>query len=340
MSRRARPHRFLTTAMALALACAAPSAFAQERAKPAGDPAQPQSEPRRPGADPAEFKARLERRLKELQDQQARVEKAIARLDAGDSPAQVLREFEGLFRGLREARQGERAGPDEIDRPRPPRGEEGPPDGMGRERPGREGPGREGPRDAMGELFGGGRPDRPLSQEDRERIMSFMRENMPAMADRIQGLLEADREGGTRVLTRLAPRLREAAEMKRHDEKGFELRRDEIVSGMGVLDAMRDYRDAIHADPSAADTAGAKLREAVAAQFDARLRMQEHDLEMLDQRVKNFHSDLDRKRQDRDRMIDQMVDRIRRGAKDGRGPGGPDEPPPPDEGPSRRHPPR
>lgn len=273
---------------------------------PARD-AQPQEAAPRPG-EPGVMKARLEQRLREVEDQRERLRRAIDMLDNGASPADALRDLDGILR--------------------PGRGE-------GRDRlfPGEGRPGRDGPaaRPPEGHDDGPG-PERLLTDEDRARVLAAVREHAPALADRIEGLMARDHEGGARLFGRMAPRLRDALEVRRRDPKAFDLRVEEIIADIGLMDAIRAYRDTRGGgDRSASrqpeERALAGLRKAVAAQFDARLRSQERETELLSERLVSFREELDRKRENRERFIDQAVERIRAGVGGrGEGPPGPDQP--------------
>jgi len=289
---------------------------------------------RAPVMNPDQMRQRLERRLHDLEELTERTRKAIVMLEEGATPAEVLRTFEGVMRGFEGGRTGPGGPPGERPMPGPgpgPReggreGGPGRPDGMGR------GPGM-GP---MGEGEMGERPmferhDGPATPEERERVLGFLREHVPPMAERIQRLLEAEPEVGVRIFSRLIPQLREAADSRRRDPEGFESRVHEIMAGIDVLDAIRAVRTAQEkGDREAGAAAMRALRESVARQFDARVQVQLHEVEMLERRIRAFQEEIEQKRLGRDRMIERMVRQVHEGMRPGGPPGADRRRPPPE----------
>lgn len=299
----------------------------------------PEREPpaeRGPMMDKDQLRQRLERRLKEMEESAERTRKAIAMLDEGAAPAEVLRTVDGLLRGEGRMGPGERPMPGPGGREGGRDDDRGPggPDGLGRgpgprgggmgDGPGPRGGGMgEGPGDEPG-------PGRMPTPEERERMMGFLRDSVPPMAERIQRLMDAEPEQGERIFARLMPQLRDAADSRRRDPEGFGIRVNEIMTGIDVLDAIRAMRLAqTKGDPGAGEEAAGVLREALSRQFEARIHVQIHEVELLEKRLRAFQEEIEMRRRGRDRMIENMMRQIREGTR----PGGPP-------GPDRRRPPR
>lgn len=260
-------------------------------AQPAGDrpPAPPNQGP--PGQEaggpgspqgpfsPEVLKARLERRLSEIQREETRLKEALDRLAKG-----------------------------EVVRPRdvaPGLGEGPGPGGRRGEGARGRGPGGRGPDDAGG----------AGEARDSEPVLPLLREIMPDAAERVERAMKEHPDLARRMMQRVGPHLREAMSLKEHDPALFQLRVDEIRAGWGVLEAAGVLRDAKQAKdgPEAAkkvDEARTKLREALGKQGEARLALEQHEVEALAKRVEDLRKRLDERRANKDKVLDDMIKRI------------------------------
>lgn len=262
--------------------------------------------------DAGAIRARLERRLEEITREQSRLREALERLGRGESPEDVGR---GLPMGRRPGRDGEPQGPGAGERPKDglrggPRG--GPRDGVRGDDGERGGPG-----EAMRDARRGEGERAEGSPEEHEQLMALLRESMPRLAARIDEATKTDPEAGKRMMTRWAPRLREAAELKRHDPELFDLRMAEMRQGWTVIEASRAARELGKAshdkDEGIADKrtkAKDELKAALAAQFDARLAMQSHEVSALEKRLSELKGHLDEQRAAKDARVGETMDRI------------------------------
>lgn len=263
-------------------------------AQPGGRrPEPPPAPPRDAAPDPDAIKERLARRLEDLDRQQARLREAIARLDRGDAPEDVLRDLEPPRGDGRARRPGPDDGPGERFDGRP----DGRPDGRMDGRP----EGRGGP--------DGWDAGQPLTAEGRRWVEEFLAGSMPVMAERVARLREADPQGADRLLMRLAPRLRDAARLKDSDPELFDLRLAEIRVGMDVIDAIRALRHA-QEQGQGVDQAAAKVREQLIRQQDIRDRMTTHEIRAMAARLDEMKADAEKRKAGSNARIDEMVRRL------------------------------
>ncbi len=256
--------------------------------------AQPEATPERRGRevvgerldDPAALRARLERTIERSEAMLERHREAIARLDAGESPAEVMRSL----------RMRDQSGPGE----RPDRASDTQPGNPGGvERPG---PGR------------GPNPDaNPAAEgpEAKRRLRVFLREHLPSVHEQLAQIEAQDTEMGDRLFERLMPQLREVAmEMDRDPVFGV-LKLTEMRAGLGVVDATQRLRslgsDAPNDQRSKAE---AELREAIAARFDARMKLREHELERLARRITDLHDQIKEEMSGRDAEIERVYQSV------------------------------
>lgn len=238
--------------------------------------------------EPGALKARLERRLEEVTREQVRLRKALERLGKGEPPEDIGR---GLPMSRRPGRSVER---------RPEGGE-----GRG-ERP------MDGPNG-----FRGDGPHAEGSPQEHEQLLALLHEAMPGLAAKVDEVSRIDPEAGRRMIAHWAPRLREAAELKRNDPELFDLRMNELRQGWTVIEASRAARELSrpsHDKDDGIEDKRAKsrgdLKEALARQFDARLAMQSHEVSALEKRLAELKSHLEEQRAARETRISETLDRI------------------------------
>lgn len=251
----------------------------------------------------------------------------MKRLDAGEDAAQVMKDIEpppgregpggmggmggpgggrdGLEGRGRDPRGGEREGP---------RGDR---DGGGRFREGgkvgpRDEPGRAGPR---GGREGGAMG--PVSDAEREELMGLVRRHAPLHLGRVERLRESNPAAADRLLKMMAPRLVEAEEVQTRDPELYNLRVEEVRTGIRVLDGVRDYREALklaETDPTRAEKvskAEAEMRSRLDAAMTVRLKLQERDVVGLEQRLAKLREEVAKKQSGRSEAIEEAMKAIR-----------------------------
>lgn len=237
-----------------------------------------------PPVDREKLKEELTRRLEETRRTQARLEQALARLNDGGDPAEIRREtMPGRFRDR--LRRGAREDSPGLDRPvGPPRGAQGP-----------------GP---MG--------DRKLSPEDREHMLQFLDQHMPRIGKRFREAIQENPQVAEGLLNRLAPKFRELAATEQSQPELFKLKVEDVRAAMTLQETARSWRMKLR-EQSAPDDDKRKAREeissAVAAQYDARLGLREHELKVLEDRITEAKRELDDMRTNRDGRVSEEVDR-------------------------------
>jgi hypothetical protein len=288
-----------------------------------------------PGArepEPGSIRERLMRRRADVERARELMDQAIERADKGEPIGDIMRELESMRFGVRGGafRDG-REGPDGQPGPGGPRERPGPGEPLGPGGPGMPGAGD----DVLMDL----RPGEPLTDEQRERITSFLRENAPRFATKLDELREADPKTADRLFTRMGPRIREAMAVRRRDPELFELRLEELRGGFAVLEAVKAYREARNSGEEGREEriakAEADARAALVAQFDQRQALEAHELRTLEKNLERRRKEVSERASERDAVIERQIERLREnkplpdGGPPRRGPeGSPDRPPP------------
>lgn len=249
--------------------------FAQPQ--PEKSPERPRRAAIEPVSDPAMLRARLERSIERNEQMLARHREALERLNAGDSPADVLRSM--------------RWRPDGEDAGGPAPGLGGKPDGDG-PRPGGEGRGLA--------------PER-VTPEVRERLRAMLRERLPSVDEQLRMVAAESPEMAERLFDRLVPQLGEIARDMDRDQRLGDLRLGELRAGLGVVDATRLYFDA---PEDKRELAGTRLREAIGARFDARIAMRQYEVELLARRIGELSDQIREEMATRDDEIERTFQSI------------------------------
>lgn len=244
--------------------------------------------------DPAVLRARLERAIERGERMLERHRQAITRLDAGDSPAEVVRSLRW------------RGDEDKGEPMPPPPGPDA--EGDNPDAPDTGGPMGRGPvRDRIKQAIEDGR----VSPEMRERLRAFLRERLPSVDAQLAQVEQADAEMGARLFDRLVPQLRDIANEMDRDPAFGQLRLDEMKSGLAVVDATQRLRG-LNAQSPPGDRANAEaaLRQAIADRFDARIKIRQHELERLAARIGELHQQIQDEQGGRDAEIERVYQAV------------------------------
>jgi hypothetical protein len=315
-------HGTLLAAMA-GLACiGAFPALAQPQDAP--PPAEPPREAPLPADGPG-IEERLQRRLDELSAERERLLAAMELARKGADREEVMRALRPP------GAEGDAPRQERDGRPWDRR-----PDRMDGDRPGREGPGRD--RDGERPSF--------RDPEHRERVMAYLREHLPEVADRLDEMNESNPQLAERITSRLGPRVGEIMDLQEREPELASLKLEELRNGLAIIEAIRQCREAGDS-PEQLAPARATLSARIADQFDIRARLNANEIERLRRRLDRLQADLDSQLSEREQTIQQRTDDFLSGREkvdlfgEGRGPGrqGPDgstKPPRPADGPPPR----
>jgi len=296
-----RFHAWIAAATTAALGCGF-AAFGQPPAEQRAPEASSQDGTKKDdarGERPADRMARpavtqfIRKRLAEMKERQAAFETALKRIEAGEDPAKVRDELEPRRNGRRDAGPP-RDGPDadgdpEFSRP------------IG-ERPGMD---RPPPKGGMDKPV-------PITPEERERALQFLREHMPKVGARVTELAKESPELVDRMLGHWIPKINELRSI-RHDSELFELKVREMEGGQKIMWAVRAYRDAVSKKTADIDSRKAELREAFSNQYDTQLEIQKRDADRLAKRIESLREEIQKRQTDRESTIDRQIEDVAAG---------------------------
>lgn len=230
--------------------------------------------------DPAVLRARLERRLEFMRRQQEELETALAELDTRAEQKEV-KETENHAAPNERPRHGEDRGQRLTDR------------AMDRPRGSRDVP--------------------ENRRRNIELVLEFLQENNPEIAQRVQQAVRENPRMAEGIIGRLAPRIHEIRELQRHDPAMARLRTAELTNGWALMHASRRLRDAFNTEPRDRDTIRGlrqNIKEHVTRQFEIRAKIQQHEIESLQERIEHARTSTQEMMSNRDEIIAEHVDRI------------------------------
>ena len=249
-----------------------------------------------------ELAERLRGRADEVEHLARTLREAADKAERGDNRMEAFRMVEEAIRPLRGdwlerlsgRRMGERGREDRM-------GEGRGAEGRSPEARGADGRGPEGRE--------GRESDRVLTDAERESMMTFAREKLPRMAQRIEQLRQSDPELADRIMLRLAPRVREV--LATRDTELAALRLEDLQTGAEVLDQVRLLREAMKAqDAAATESAKSELKAALEAQFDAKIKLQQHEVTLLNKRVDALRADIEKRQAAKGEFVDKLLERM------------------------------
>lgn len=163
------------------------------------------------------------------------------------------------------------------------------------------------------------RPHPPLTAEQREQALEVLRDVNPDLAERITQALQDNPERARRVIQRFGPRLLELAELRKSDPVLYQLKVTDQRYNFETFKLVRQIHEArIENDDTRVERLTDRLREHLLKHFDVRMKLREHELAMLEKRIRELREELKDRHERKTQLIDQQIQTMTR-----------DNPPPP-----------
>lgn len=265
-----------------------------------------------------------------LHDKMRALDERLAAIERRFEDGSMSKEEEGKLREEAKRLQAERGEVEKKLRAMgPPPGGDGMGPGGDRPGPGRP-PGEPGGPGEPGMGPGGPRPMRtPVSAEDREKAIAWLKENEPTRLERLGELKQQRPDEHERAMNQVAMEVRDLLAMKQNDPKRYERR---------MSQRKLDYRANELAEKivgSKQDTAAERkeLKDVLGQLFDLREEDREQELKRLEEELVRLKETMAKRRASKDKLVERrMEDMLGEGMEWEPGreqPGGP--PPPPRE---------
>jgi len=219
------------------------------------------------------LRARLNRSIIRAEQMLERHKIALAKLDDGASPSEVLADMRliGVARNANnEQRNSQQRRPDDGPRPTP----------------------------------------QAFTPEEREEMHEFLRENFPDLWKNLQQFADLDPRSADRLLGQMSPKIREILYLKDSEPDLAKLKILEMRVGLAFVEASRLYRAAMNQTSNSdaqREEALAVLQSAAEDRFDVQLKAKQFEIQQLEARLNELKDSVDdielRKENEIDRMI-------------------------------------
>jgi len=163
--------------------------------------------------------------------------------------------------------------------------------------------------------------DREIDEDQAQAILEILRARFPGWASRLEALRTSDPAQYRQLLARFLPRMRHYVDERRHDPQRFRLRLDEWRLMGQIIETSRQVRAA--ENDAERQSASRELRALIEQQFDLRLKVREHELARLEQRLVELREQMAQMRSEKQALIDRQVEAFSSGRGDHDGRGGP-----------------
>jgi hypothetical protein len=164
---------------------------------------------------------------------------------------------------------------------------------------------------------GGG--SQPMSVEERERVVAFLKEHMPRAYERLSQVRTDEPMVADHLIGRFLPRVRETLELRTSDPELFQLKLREMRAGFDIISGTRDLAEAVKSGKPESELQALEggIRRAIQERFDAQIGGQRHELESLSRRIDRLKTEIDGKLASKETKIAEEATRAIQRARKG-----------------------
>jgi hypothetical protein len=240
---------------------------------------------RDPSGDAESLKERLEQTLSFAKRIVEKHEAAIAQLEAGDDPREVMRSLR-LHDVRGSNRLNRRISNDEnLSRPAAENRKER-------------------------------RPQSPMhNQKALDDVRAFIADHLPVIDKQLSTIEQISPDATNQLLDRLAPKILEIMHLERENSAMSSLKLDELRAGLDYVEAAKQYRILLRTgevDQDKLDQAEEAVRVAASARFDAQVHIKQYEIHQLTMRIEQLHIALDELNSERDDQVQAQINAARR----------------------------
>ncbi|MBL4809579.1 MAG: hypothetical protein JKY43_05930 [Phycisphaerales bacterium] len=206
-------------------------------------------------------------------------EAALAQLDAGDNPRQVMRELR-TSENRKTMRNTQRLNAYPMDQT-----QENPDD----------------PRTP---------PSPTITPEDIIQVREFVEKNLPTIDAHLKQIESLSPKATDPLVARLAPKVLEILHLRDQNSAMSSLKLDELKAGLAYTNASRRYRVLLKSastDTDALTQAEQQVRNAASARFDAQVHIKQYEIHQLTQRIQQLHAALEELNAQRQDQVEAQV---------------------------------
>jgi hypothetical protein len=158
-------------------------------------------------------------------------------------------------------------------------------------------------------------PPPMLSKHELQRVRSFIAENLQQIDSQLRKIEAISPEGTEKLLRRLAPKVLDILHLQEGNPTLSTLKLDELKAGLAYVDASRKYRSLLKSessDQAALNQAEEVVRVAASARFDAQVQIKQFEIHQLTMRIQQLHIALKDLNAQRDDQVQAQVNSSKR----------------------------
>ncbi|MEQ9205859.1 MAG: hypothetical protein RLN78_00665 [Phycisphaerales bacterium] len=149
-----------------------------------------------------------------------------------------------------------------------------------------------------------------LTKNDLKRVRGFIKQHLPEMDAQLSQFEAMNPAVTERLVARLAPIALEILNLEQSNPTMSQLKLDELKAGLMYNEASRHYRGLLRTgsqDNEAIKQAEEDVRVAASARFDAQVQIKQYEIHQLTMRIQQLHTALEELNDQRDDQVEAQV---------------------------------
>lgn len=154
-----------------------------------------------------------------------------------------------------------------------------------------------------------------ISDQRLDEARVFIAKNLPRMDEQLSKVDRLGPSASRKIVSRMAPRILDIIDTGRVDPELSGLKLDDLRSGLSYVEATRILRVTMRDRPEDADAlreAERGVLDAARARFDAQVKLKEHEISRLSERIQELRGALDDLNDQRDSFIESQLESAKR----------------------------
>jgi hypothetical protein len=157
-----------------------------------------------------------------------------------------------------------------------------------------------------------GRGPSPLPKEQMDELMKFVHEVRPEFAAKLEKWKNDEPRAFRAVMGRLIPKAIDAFRARNEDKDLYELRKADLQATIYVVEKAHELRRAV--DVPAIEKQ--KLRDLMAAGYDARIKVREYEAAQLAKRLEASSKQIQEAKDAKESLLDRALEEVLKGGPD------------------------
>lgn len=150
-----------------------------------------------------------------------------------------------------------------------------------------------------------------VQTEDLVRVRDFIEHQLPEVHSKLKQVESLSPPAAEQLVTLLSHKVLEILSLEQVDPTLSDLKLRELKAGLSYTEASRDYRMLLRQPPSDRSkltNAEGRVRKAASDRFDAQVQIKQYEIHRLTLRIQELHEALDELNEQRDEQVDAQVE--------------------------------